>query len=194
MKRGMPFSIEKLYSLGSVTAVQKVMSRLAKEGEVVRVAKGIYSRPKPLASIPSVRITAKAKDVAMTWAKIHHYKMVPQGLESAYRLGLQTQAPLKIVYWSSGSSRVFKVGNQEVQVKHAANFKLQWQHKPEGELLRGLMFASPEHTSKRQLSTALKRLNISHEEKLTVINKLIKNSNLGSWRNKLSSLKQTLIS
>ena len=194
MQRGTPFTIEKFYSLGSVTAVQKAMSRLTKEGEIVRVAKGIYSRPKPLAALPSIKITAKAEDVAITWAKANHYKMVPQGLESAYRLGLQTQAPLKTVFWSSGPSRVFKVGNEEVQIKHTANFKLRWQHRPEGELLRGLMFVSPEHTSMQQLSTALKRLNISHEEKLVVINKLLNNSSLRTWKNKLSSIKQTLTS
>ena len=61
MQRGTPFTIEKFYSLGSVTAVQKAMSRLTKEGEIVRVAKGIYSRPKPLAALPSIKIQLKLK-------------------------------------------------------------------------------------------------------------------------------------
>ena len=60
MKRGAPFSIERFYTLGSVSAVQKKMSRLVKEGKVVRVAKGIYSRPKPLIISPTMNIVAKA--------------------------------------------------------------------------------------------------------------------------------------
>lgn len=194
MKRGTPFPIERFYSLGSVTAVQKVMSRLAKRGQVIRVAKGIYSRPKPLTHIPSLKIAAKAEDVATTWAKANHYRLVPQGLESAYRLGLQSQAPLQVIYWSSGPSRVFKVGNQEVQVKHTADFKLRWPNKPEGELLRGLMFASPKHTSEQQLRNAFNRLNISDEEKLLVVNKLLKNTYLSEWRQKLSNVKRSLVS
>lgn len=194
MKRGIPFSIEKFYSLGSATAVQKTMSRLTKVGEVVRVAKGIYSRPKPLASIPSITMAATAEDVVKTWAKAHGYKMVPQGLEAAYRLGLQTQAPVKTVFWCSGPSRNFRVGNQEVEVKHTSRSKLQWAHKPEGELLRGLMFSSPEHTTVQQLSVALRRLNLSSEEKLTVVNKLLNSHSLAVWTPQLTHLKHTLLS
>lgn len=194
MKRGTPFSIEKFYSLGSATAVQKTMSRLTKEGEVVRVAKGIYSRPKPLTSIPSIKMVATAEDVVKTWAKTHGYKMVPQGLEAAYRLGLQTQAPVKTVFWCSGPSRNFRVGNQEAEVKHTSRSKLQWAHKPEGELLRGLMFSSPEHTTVQQLSVALRRLNLSPEEKLTVVNKLLNSHLLAVWTPQLTHLKHTLLS
>lgn len=88
MKRGFPFSIEKFYILGTTTSVQKAMSRLAKEGVIVRVPKGIYSRPKPLPNFPSIKIAAKAEEVAKTWARTHHCKLVPQGLEAAYRLDM----------------------------------------------------------------------------------------------------------
>ena len=141
LKRGIPFSIEKFYTLGTNTSVQKAMSRLAKEGKIIRVAKGIYSRPKPLATLSFVKIIAKAEDVAKTWAQLHHYKLAPQGLEAAYRLGLQTQAPIKSIYWTTGPSREFKIGHEVVQVKHTAATKLRWENKPEGMLLRGLLIA-----------------------------------------------------
>ncbi|TDF42376.1 hypothetical protein EYS14_06025 [Alteromonadaceae bacterium M269] len=192
LKRGTPFSIESFYSLGTTTAVQKAMSRLTQKGEIVRVDKGIYVRPKHIESIPFVKVTAKAEDVAKVWAKRRGYELVPQGLESAYRLGLQTQAPLKVIYWSSGPSRIFRVENQVVQIKHTANSKLQWPNKPEGELLRGLMFVSVKHTTTQQLEAALRRLNISREEKLIVVDKLIKCRSLSLWKHKLIKLKQYL--
>ena len=61
MKRGTPFSIEGFYSLGTTTSVQKAMSRLAKEEKIVRVAKGIYSRPKPLKIFRQSRSPLKQK-------------------------------------------------------------------------------------------------------------------------------------
>ncbi|GGZ77832.1 DUF6088 family protein [Paraglaciecola chathamensis] len=194
MKRGAPFSIERFYTLGSVSAVQKKMSRLVKEGKVVRVAKGIYSRPKPLIISPTMNIVAKAEDVARVWAETNNYKLSYQGMEAAYRLGLQTQAPMKSVFWTSGPTRTFRVGNQEVQVKHAANSKLVWYDKPEGELFRGLMFAAPEHTTVSELSAAMKRLNLSKEQNLKVISKLLMNKNLSMWSNKLLELRKTLLS
>ncbi|MFP5628712.1 hypothetical protein ACLD11_21820, partial [Salmonella sp. 741265116_PST] len=40
MKRGIPFSISGFYSLGSRASVQQAMSRLVKEGLLVRVERG----------------------------------------------------------------------------------------------------------------------------------------------------------
>lgn len=194
MKRGTPFSIEGFYSLGTITSVQKAMSRLTKEGEVTRVAKGIYSRPKPLPSIPSIKITAKAEDVAKTWARTHKYKIVPQGLETAYRLGLQTQAPVKSVYWTTGPSRNFQIGNEVVQVKHTTERKLQWINKPEGTLYRGLLALSPEHTSISTLLIAIKRLNLNEKESIRMIQKLRNSNVLEVWKSKLAQLEIRLSS
>ena len=105
MKRGVPFAISGFYSLGSRASVEKAMSRLAKAGVVSRVSKGFYVRPKPLKSIPSISVTTSAKQVAQAWAKEHGYKLVSQGEESAYRLGFQTQAPVKTILWSNGPTR-----------------------------------------------------------------------------------------
>lgn len=194
MKRGTPFSIEGFYSLGTITAVQKAMSRLAKKNIIVRVAKGIYSRPKPLKSIPSIKITAKAVEVAKTWARTHQYKIVPQGLEAAYRLGMQTQAPMKSVYWTTGPTREFKIGNEVVQVRHTAKSKLQWENKPEGTLLRGLLALSPTHTSESSLKNALIRLQLTDNETLKVISKLQKNTMLAMWKLKLENVERSLLS
>ncbi len=194
MKRGTPFSIEVFYSLGTTTSVQKAMSRLAKEEKIVRVAKGIYSRPKPLKSIPSIKVTAKAEEVAKTWARKHHYKMVPQGLEAAYRLGMQTQAPMKSVYWTTGPTREFKVGNEVVQVQHTAKSKLKWENKPEGALFRGLLALSHKHTSESSLKNALARLQLTESEALKVISKLQKNALLTAWKTKLESVERSLLS
>ena len=192
MKRGVPFSIESFYSLGTTTSVQKAMSRLTKEGQVARLAKGIYSRPKPLASIPSIKITAKAEEVAKTWARSNKYKITPQGLEVAYRLGMQTQAPVKAVYWTTGPSREFHVGNEVVQVKHTTETKLQWINKPEGALFRGLLSLSPEHTPVSTLLMAIKRLNLQEKEAVRVIRKLSNSPALVIWKSKLNQLENSL--
>ncbi|MEI8651070.1 DUF6088 family protein [Paraglaciecola sp. Hal342] len=92
MKRGAPFQLRGFILL-VVFLLSKKMSRLVKEGKVVRVAKGIYSRPKPLIISPTMNIVAKAEDVARVWAETNNYKLSYQGMEAAYRLGLQTQAP-----------------------------------------------------------------------------------------------------
>ena len=57
-----------------------------------------------MASVPSIKLTASAEQVAKKWAQQNGYKLVRQGVDSAYRLGFQTQAPIKTVFWTNGVS------------------------------------------------------------------------------------------
>lgn len=188
MKRGSPFSITGFYTLGSRTSVQKAISRLAQEGVVERVSKGYYARPKPLPSMPSITTTASAEQVAKVWAKEHGYKLASQGQEAAYRLGLQTQAPMKTVFWSTGPSREFKVGNQVVEVRHTSSQKLRWEKTPEGALLRGLLVTPPEAIEVSGLKKAIQRLSLTPAEARTAIRRLIALPLLASWQSKLQQL------
>lgn len=192
MKLGVPFSIHGFYKLGSLTSVQKAMSRLAKEGVVARVSKGFYVRPKPLVSIPSIKTTASAEQVAKVWAKENGYKLVRQGQEAAYRLGLQTQAPIKSIYWTNGPAREFKIGNERVQVKHISEKKLRWAGKPEGALLRSLIVMSPESVELASIKTAIKRLSLTGQEAVSILHKLSELVVLQNWRHKLQEFERQL--
>lgn len=188
MKRGVPFSIAGFYALGSRVSVQKAFSRLAQEGVLERVSKGFYVRPKPLPSMPSIKTTASAEEVARAWAKEHGYKLVNQGEEAAYRLGLQTQAPMKTVFWSNGPSREFKIGHQVVEVRHRSAQKLRWEKEPEGALLRGLLVTSPESVEVASLRKAVRRLSLSPSETERAVRKLTSIPSLSGWRSKLQQL------
>jgi len=190
MKRGLPFSITGFYTLGSRTSVQKALSRLTKEGVVARVSKGLYVRPKPLPSMPSIKVTASTEQVAKAWAKTHGYKLVSQGLESAYRLGLQTQAPMKTIFWSNGPSRKFRVGNEEVEVRHSSEQKLRWGHAPEGVLLRGLLVTPPKSVELSKLINAFNRLSLSSLEKKRLVYKLSSLPSLQAWQSKFRQLER----
>ncbi|HCS65056.1 MAG TPA: hypothetical protein DIW64_13865 [Cellvibrio sp.] len=190
MQRGVPFPIDSFYGLGSETSVQKAFSRLVKEGVVTRVSKGFYARPKPLPSLPSIKTTASASEVARAWAKKHGYKLVSQGLESAYRLGFQTQAPMKTVFWSNGPTREFKIGNQVVEVRHIAERKLRWENKPEGALLRGLLVTPPQSVEVSDLKRAVQRLSLNASEVKMISRKLGSLPQLGEWKSKLQQLEQ----
>ncbi|WP_228706201.1 MULTISPECIES: DUF6088 family protein [unclassified Marinobacter] len=82
------FGIRKFHELWTTVSVQKALSRLAQEGVVERVTKGICVRPKTLVSMPSIKITASAEQIAKKWAQQHGYTLVRQGIYSAYRLDL----------------------------------------------------------------------------------------------------------
>ena len=176
-QRGEPFPANRLYTLGSETAVQKALSRLVQAGELVRVSKGLYARPKTIAAVPGLKVQPSAAKVAIVWAKQHKHKLVPQGQEEAYRLGLQTQAPMKTIFWTSGPNKEFRVGNEVVLVKHTSTSKLKWERKPEGALLRGLSTIPPKSASPRFVKHAITRLGLGKVEAREALKKL-EHSNL----------------
>jgi hypothetical protein len=82
----------------SPAAVSQALSRLARDGELVRVRKGIYFRPRPTVLGPS-RPDPEAALVRATRAKLH-----PAGLTAANWLGFTTQNPALAEYASTASS------------------------------------------------------------------------------------------
>ena len=172
MKKGHPFSTQRFRVLGSENAVHKAFSRLANEGVIVRVSQGIYARPKPLMSIPSIIITTTARQLAKTWAVQGKYKLVAQPEEAAYRLGLQTQAPMKTIMWTNGPSKEFKIGNELVTTKKTSPQKLRWANKPVGTLYRGLLAIEHESVTLGRIKTATKRLGLSGQEAVDVLHKI----------------------
>jgi len=190
MRRGEPFPIRGFYPLGSHTSVQKALSRLVKKGEVVRASKGFYVRPKPLPSLPSIKTTTSAEQIAKAWARERGYKLVNQGQDAAYRLGFQTQAPMKTVFWSDGPSREFKVGHQVVEIRHTSKQKLRWPKKPEGILLRGMLVTPPEAVEPEDLKKAVQRLALTPDQTQDIVGKLLTFPMLNKWTSNLITLKE----
>ena len=192
LRKGVPFSIEGFYGLGTRSSVQKAMSRMVKEGEIVRVAKGMYVRPKSLPSVPSIKAIASPEQVAKAWAKERGFKLASQGLEAAYKLGFQTQAPVKTVLWSNGPTREFTVGHATVTVRHVSAKKLRWLGRPEGMLLRSIAVTNAETIEVGAIKTALKRLSLSEKEAKAVVSR-VKNAPLPpGWQGKLEQVERMI--
>ena len=117
-KRGTLFFPEYFTSFGSAKAVGKALERLVKSGELYRVATGIYVRPvkdKLLGIVlPSI------EDVAEAIRKRDKARIVPTGSYALYKLGLTTQVPLKVVYYTDSTARRIKVRKQTITFKRAS--------------------------------------------------------------------------
>ena len=111
-KRGTLFFSDNFSSFGNAETIRRTLSRLAKEGEIVRVSSGIFVRPQTDKFIG--RITPKIEDIADVIARRDKARIVPTGAYALNRLGLSTQVPMQIVYLTNGSSRKIKVGNYTI--------------------------------------------------------------------------------
>ncbi len=114
-KRGTVLFPEDFDEFGSSEAVRITLHRLVKAKEIVRVAQGIYVRPKTSKFIGT--ILPSAENIASALAKRDRAKTIPTGSYALNALGLSTQVPMKIVLLTDGSSRIVKVGKRTIKFK-----------------------------------------------------------------------------
>jgi len=102
-------------SYGSSDAIRKALGRLEDKQVIVRVAQGIYVRPKASKLIGTLMPTAE--EVAEAIAKRDRIRTLPTGSYALNALGLSTQVPMNIVMLTDGSPRVIKIGKRTIKFK-----------------------------------------------------------------------------
>lgn len=118
--KGQPFTLKRFNSLGGQTreAVGKAIARMVQSGELERVCRGVYMRPKMSRLIGPVRPSAET--VARVIAKESGRQIQYHGAEAARRLGLSTQMAITPIYYTSGPNRVVQIGNLKVRLVHVS--------------------------------------------------------------------------
>lgn len=100
---------------GSSAAIRKALDRLENKQVIVRVAQGIYVRPKISKLIG--QLVPSAEEVAEAIAKRDRIRTLPTGSYALNALGLSTQVPMNIVLLTDGSPRIIKVGKRTIKFK-----------------------------------------------------------------------------
>ena len=100
---------------GSSAAIRKALDRLENKQVIVRVAQGIYVRPRESSLIG--KLTPTAEEVAEAITKRDKIRTTPTGSYALNALGLSTQVPMNIVLLTDGSPREIKVGKRKIKFK-----------------------------------------------------------------------------
>lgn len=144
LPEGTPLTAKELLHLGSRAAVDQALSRLFRQGQLMRTGRGLYVRPVEGRFGP--RPPATSKIVEALAAKLGEV-VVPQGAAAANSLGLTTQVPIREVYWTSGRSRQLKVGAQTIELRHASPWQLILPRSLAGNAVRALGWLGRNQTS-----------------------------------------------
>ena len=142
---GEPFVSSSLLLLGSRAAVDQSLTRLTKEGTILRVARGVYVRPKVSRFVG--KVIPEANEVVNAMAESRGETIHVHGAEAVLRLGLTTQVPMKSIYYTSGPSRTLRVGSLDVVLKHASQRLLALSGSP-----AGLAFSALWYMGKKQVT------------------------------------------
>jgi len=100
---GEPFTSIQFNGLGTRASIDQALSRLVKGGEIVRVSRGVFVRPKNSRYVGQVM--PELSKVAQAIANAHGETIQVHGAEAARLLGLTTQMPLQSLFYTSGRNR-----------------------------------------------------------------------------------------
>jgi hypothetical protein len=150
LAKGTPLSNEMFLDIGSRAGINQSLLQCVRKHELLRVARGIYVLPVVSrfgSSAPSAHLFIEK------FSKQRGEVIVPSGATSASALGLTTQVPVQIVFWTSGRSRELNLGKLALRLSHVPPWQLALATEPAGEIVRVLAWAG-----RQSVHTVLKHL------------------------------------
>ena len=126
--------------LGARAAVDQALTRLAREGKLLRVGRGAYVSP------VSGRFGSRPPSTESLMQALEAQcgeTIVANGAAEANALGLTTQVPTREVFITSGPSRTLMLGNRAVELKHGNRWQLALGKRPAGKAVRALSWLGP---------------------------------------------------
>ena len=116
--RGSLFFPDDFLIFGSLKAVNKALERLAQEGDILRIARGIYTR---LEKDPILGpIKPGTEEIAEALRRRDKARVIPTGDLALNAIGLSSQVPMNVVFLTDGSARTITVGKRKIVFKKAA--------------------------------------------------------------------------
>jgi len=117
---GMVFVPSDFSDLADANSVKKSLSRLAEDGTIRRVQRGVYEYPVYNQFLQETIAPAPHK-VAEALARNYGWTAVPSGDTALNLLGLSTQVPAEWEYVSDGPYREYAFGKTILRFKHTTN-------------------------------------------------------------------------
>lgn len=141
LPEGTPLVAKEFLHLGTRAAVDQVLARLVKRGELMRAGRGVYVLP--VSGRFGVRAPSTTKMVEGL-ARQRGETIVRHGAAAANALGLTTQVPTREVYLTSGATRRLQLGAQPVELRHAPAWQLVFPGRPAGDVVRAMAWMGRE--------------------------------------------------
>lgn len=171
---GQPFTSKELIGLGEESNIRKVLERLVKEEEIIRVTRGIYVRPKISRYVGRVPPSLEAVLETISTSTGEVFQV--HGAEAVRQLGLSTQVPVKPLFLTNGRSRILSIGNIEVILRKVSQRKLILAGTLAGIAVSALWYLTKEEISLKTIEKIEQVLPAEEFEKLTAVK-----TSLPSW-------------
>lgn len=145
-KRGWVFTPKDFSDLGESSAILVVLSRLAKEGHVRRLAQGIYDYPVIHEKLGEISPAPEA--IAGALVREDKTKLLPSGAYAANLVGLSQQVPAQVVFLNDSIRRKIKVANMTIELKQTTRKTMATAGRISGILIQALKHLGEDRVDK----------------------------------------------
>ena len=143
--RGSVFVPADFLVIGSRRAVDVSLHRLAKQGTIRRLARGLYDFPKEHPVLGPLSPSAEA--VARALAGRDRTRLQPAGAYAANVLGLSEQVPAKVVFLTDGPTRTVSIGPTTIRLRRTTARNMAAAGRLSGLLIQALRELGKEHVT-----------------------------------------------
>lgn len=148
--------------LGGRAAVDKALQRLATDGDLHRLDRGLYYRP-TINSLTKKPAPPSTRAIIDAVGRRDQARLVVDGMTAANDLGLTTAVPAQVTVLTDARLRPIQLGAQQIRFKQAAPSRLYWAGRPAMRLVQSLHWLHDVLPSDRDaILTRLRNL-IAHE-------------------------------
>ena len=158
--------------------VGETLAELTREGVLVKVAQGIYAKPRRSrfgTVMPSVDKIVQAIAVR------DHAEVLPSGMTALNALGLSTQVPMNYTYLTTGSERTIQLANCQIKLKRGVPKNFCFQTKLIGLLTPALKTLKQENVGEHELQV-IRELLSKESDKVALLKDV---DNMPAWMKRI---------
>jgi len=162
--RGSVFTPSSFAALGSRAAIDKALQRLVAQGELRRLSRGWYDKPRTDDLLGQLWPTVD--NVIKALIGKEKLRIQPAGLYAANLLGLSEQVPAKIVLLTDGTGRSVRIGPMQLLLKRTSPRNMTAAGRLGGLVIQALKSLGAQHITPERLALLRARLPAAERARL----------------------------
>lgn len=148
--RGSVFTPGDFVDLGGRAGVDQTLSRLAKGGTLLRLARGVYAYPTQHPVLGELHPSAET--IAKAIAGRDRSRLQPSGAYAANLLGLSEQVPSKVVFLTDGPSRLVHIGPMTIQLRRTTPRNMAAAGRLAGLVIQAFRYLGKDHVTPERIA------------------------------------------
>lgn len=149
-KPGTVFTPALFAALGGRAAIDKALQRLVERGELRRLSRGLYDKPRVDPLLGPLWPTVDAVVAALSGKD--RLRLQPTGAYAANLLGLSEQVPARVEFLTDGTSRTVKAGPMQIVLKRTTPRQMAAAGRSSGLVIQALRNLGPEHVTPQRIA------------------------------------------